>query len=102
MHEFKIPAFEYINMGGKYSGCKRGTALDDFSFEIIPDKENSMEVFIWHNAKCRELSEVVATSVFEKNEDGYNIMLDFIEERYQIWLKNHEILNELRGYFCKN
>ena len=35
---FKIPEFEYFDMGGKYSGCKRGKNFDDFSFRITRNK----------------------------------------------------------------
>jgi hypothetical protein len=95
--EFKIPEFEYFDMGGKYSGCKRGTRFDDFSFRITPKEEITVQ--IWYDIKCFDKSETVSEAVFEKTRDGYHRMLDFIEEQYKEWLKEHSPRSNSLGYF---
>ena len=75
---FKIPEFEYFDMGGKYSGNKRGTSEDDFNYHIIP--KDDIRVEVWYGVNCFDLSEIIAEQVFEKTRDGYHSMLDWIEE----------------------
>lgn len=96
---FKIPEYEYFEMGGKYSGSKRGMELDDFSFRITPKEEITVQ--IWYDAKCFDLSETVAENVFEQSRDGYHEMLDWIEEQYKEWLKEHTPRSSELGYFSK-
>ncbi len=95
---FKIPEFEYFSMGGKYSGCKRGMKLDDFSFRITPGEK--ITVHIWYDVKCFELSETVAESEFELTRDGYLAACLWIEEQYKEWLKEHSVRSNELGYFA--
>ncbi len=95
---FKIPEFEYFNMGGKYSGCKRGMNLDDFNFRITPKEEITVQ--IWYDIKCFDLSEKVAEAEFELTRDGYHEACDWIEEQFKIWLKDHKLRSNDLGYFA--
>ena len=97
--EFKIPEFEYFDMGGKYSGCKRGMNFDDFSFRITPGE--NITVQIWYDIKCFDLAETVAENVFELTREGYHSACDWIEEQYKIWLKEHTPRDKSLGYFAK-
>jgi|GEM_PF-2539750 len=92
---FKIPEFEYFDMGGKYSGNKRGTSEDDFNYHIIP--KDDIRVEIWYGVNCFDLSEIVTEQVFEKTRDGYHAMLDWIEEQFHEWNKDHEVLTDMLG-----
>lgn len=96
--EFKIPEYEYFEMGGKYSGCKRGMNKDDFSFRITPSAEN-ISLQIWYDIRCAELSEIVAEAEFEQNRDGYHQVCDRIEDEYKVWLQGHEVRSSEIGYF---
>ncbi|MBQ2823073.1 MAG: hypothetical protein IJF18_00665 [Oscillospiraceae bacterium] len=95
---FKIPEFEYFDMGGKYSGCKRGANFDDYSFRITP--KEIITVQIWYDIKCFELSETVAEKEFELTRDGYREMLDWIEEQYWVWRKDHMPKSNMLGYYA--
>lgn len=93
---FKIPEFEYFDMGGKYSGEKRGTSEDHFNYRITP--KDDITVQIWYGINCFELSELVSETVLEKTRDGYHAMLDWIEKQYKIWLEaGHKPLHRLLG-----
>ncbi len=92
---FKIPEFEYFDMGGKYSGNKRGTSEDDFNYHIIP--KDDIRVEIWYGINAFDLSEIVSEQVFEKTRDGYHAMLDWIEEQFQLWSKEHKLLDKKLG-----
>ena len=92
---FKIPEFEYFDMGGKYSGNKRGTSEDDFNYHIIP--KDDIRVEIWYGVNAFDLSEIVTEQVFEKTRDGYHAMLDWIEEQFREWNKEHKILTDALG-----
>lgn len=97
--EFKIPEFEYFDMGGKYSGCKRGMKFDDFSFRITPKEKITIQ--IWYDIKCFDLSETVAEQEFELTRDGYHAACDWIEEQYKIWLNEHYPRANDLGYFAE-
>lgn len=96
---FKIPEFEYFEMGGKYSGCKRGKNSDDFSFRITP--EEKLTVQIWYDIKCFELSETAAEQEFPLDRDGCRAAVDWIEEQFQIWHKDHKLKSSDLGYFAE-
>lgn len=99
--EFKIPEYEYFQMGGKYSGCKRGMKMDDFSFRITPDDEK-INLQIWYDIRCAELSEIVTEADFEQNRTGYLEMCGKIESEYKIWLEKHSVRENNIGYFSEN
>ena len=97
---FKIPEYEYFEMGGKYSGCKRGDKFDDYSFRITPTKED-ITIQIWYDIRCFDLSETVAEKVFAQSREGYHEMLDWIEEQYWIWRKDHTPKSNKLGYHAE-
>ena len=96
-YSIKIPEFEYIDMGGHYSGSKRGMDLDDFNFHIVP--KDDITVDIWYGVKCFDLSEMTSSKMFEKTRDGYHEMLDYIEEQYQVWLSGHKLRSSALGMY---
>ncbi|MCD7731245.1 MAG: hypothetical protein LUI05_07095 [Oscillospiraceae bacterium] len=96
---FKIPEYEYFEMGGKYSGSKRGMNFDDFNFRITPKEEITVQ--IWYDVKYFDLSETVSEHVFEQSRSGYHEMVDWIEEQYKEWLKEHTQRSSALGYFSK-
>ena len=98
-YSIKIPEYEYFQMGGHYSGSKRGMNFDDFNFHIVPKDE--IKVDVWYGVKCYDLSEMVDGKIFEQSNDGYHQMLDWIEEQYQIWLKDHKLRPSKLGYYSK-
>lgn len=98
-YSIKIPEYEYFQMGGHYSGSKRGMNFDDFNFHIVPRDE--IKVDVWYGVKCYDLSEMVDGKVFGQSNDGYHQMLDWIEEQYQIWLKDHKLRPSKLGYYSK-
>ncbi len=95
---FRIPEYEYFRMGGKYSGCKRGTDRDDFNYRINP--EGNINIEIWYDIKCFEKSEVKASCAFELTREGYKSACEWIEEQFTEWLKGHSLLDPSSGYFC--
>ncbi len=46
-YSIKIPEYEYFQMGGHYSGSKRGMNFDDFNFHIVPKDEIKVDVWVW-------------------------------------------------------
>lgn len=98
-YSIPIPEYEYFEMGGHYSGSKRGMNFDDFCFHIIPKEE--IKVDIWYDVRCFDLAEIVATKIFEQSRDGYHEMLDWIEEQFQLWLKEHKLRPSKLGYYSK-
>lgn len=94
----KIPEFEYFDMGGKYSGNKRGRNEDDFNYRITP--KDDITVQTWYGVNCFELSEQVSEAVFEKTRDGYHAMLDWIEEEFRTWNKSHRLISRMNGTFA--
>lgn len=96
---FKIPEFEYFSMGGKYSGCKRGSAQDDFNFRFAPGDE--LNVQIWYGVNCFDKSELAAEKGFEMSEDGCRSACDWVEEQFRNWCKEHKLLSPTLGYWSK-
>lgn len=94
---FKIPEFEYFEMGGKYSGCKRGANLDDFNFRFTPKEKLTAQT--WYGVNCFDKSELVAEAEFEITRDGYHAACDWVEEQFKIWHKEHELLPPNKGYW---
>lgn len=94
---FKIPEFEYFEMGGKYSGCKRGMNADDFNFRFTP--KDSIKAEIWYDIKCFDKSELVASEEFELTREGYLKACDWVETQFQEWLKSHKLRGSHLGYF---
>lgn len=94
---FNIPEFEYFEMGGKYSGCKRGTAHDDFNFRFTPKEKLTAQ--IWYGIKCFEKSELISESEFDITREGYHAACDWVEEQYSLWIRDHSLLPPGRGYF---
>ena len=97
---FKIPEFEYFSMGGKYSGCKRGTKQDDFNYRFTPSKEDLLAQ-VWYGINCFEKSELVSESEFELTRDGFHAACDWVEEQFQVWKKEHELLSSEIGYWSR-
>ncbi|MCM1328947.1 MAG: hypothetical protein NC253_05840 [Ruminococcus sp.] len=94
---FKIPEFEYFEMGGKYSGCKRGAQQQDFNFRLTPGEKILAQV--WYGVYCFDKSELVSESEFDKSRDGYRAACDWVEEQFKVWSENHEKLPPGRGSF---
>lgn len=94
---FKIPEFEYFDMGGKYSGNKRGENQQDFNYRITPKEQITVQT--WYGINCFEKSELVSEAVFEKNREGYHTACDWIEEQFITWHESHELLGTNRGYW---
>ncbi|MBQ8826944.1 MAG: hypothetical protein IJ007_07620 [Oscillospiraceae bacterium] len=97
---FQIPEYEYFEMGGKYSGCKRGSKFDDYSFRITPTKED-ITVQIWYDTRCFELSELVTEKVFAQSRDGHREMIAWIEEQYWVWRQEHIPKSNKLGYYAE-
>lgn len=96
---FKIPEFEYFKMGGKYSGCKRGTEQDDFNFRFTPGEKLLAQT--WYGIYCFDKSELVSDAEFDLTRDGYAAACDWVEEQFQSWKKEHELLPPDTGYWSK-
>lgn len=96
---FNIPEFEYFDMGGKYSGCKRGTKQDDFNFRFTPKEKISAQ--IWYGINCFDKSELVTEAEFEKTRDGYHSACDWVEEQFRVWNKEHDLISPGMGYWSK-
>ncbi len=96
---FKIPEFEYFEMGGKYSGNKRGSSRDDFNFRLTPKEK--LEAQIWYGINCFEKSELVSEAEFDLTRDGYHAACDWIEEQVGVWLKEHKMLSPELGIWSK-
>lgn len=96
---FKIPEFEYFEMGGKYSGNKRGAEQDDFNFRFTPKEKLTAQV--WYGLNCFEKSELVSEAEFEITHEGYRAACDWVEEQVQVWLKCHKQLSPDLGYWSK-
>ena len=96
---FKIPEFEYFHMGGKYSGCKRGTKQDDFNYRFTPGEKLLAQT--WYGINCFEKSELVSESEFELTRDGYLAACDWVEEQFRDWTAEHEVLSSEMGYWSK-
>lgn len=94
---FKIPEFEYFDMGGKYSGCKRGTKQDDFNFRFTPGENILAQT--WYGINCFDKSELVSQAEFEKTRDGYRAACDWVEEQFKVWNKEHALLSPGKGYW---
>lgn len=94
---FKIPEFEYFDMGGKYSGNRRGENQMDFNFRFTPKEKILAQV--WYGINCFEKSELISEAEFEITRDGYHEACDWIEEQFQIWHKDHELLARNLGYW---
>lgn len=94
---FKIPEFEYFEMGGKYSGCKRGAAQDDFNFRFTPGERLSAQT--WYGINCFDKSELFAETEFDVTREGYIAACDWVEEQFRLWNKSHKLLPPDRGYF---
>ncbi len=98
-YSIKIPEYEYFEMGGHYSGSKRGMNFDDFNFHIVPKEEIKADV--WYGVKSYDLSEMIDGKIFEQSREGYHQMLDWIEEQYQIWHKDHRLRSSKLGYYSE-
>ena len=96
---FKIPEFEYFNMGGKYSGCKRGTKQDDFNFRFTPGEKLLAQ--IWYGIYCFDKSELACEAEFDMTADGYHAACGWTEEQFRNWNKEHELLPPDLGYWSK-
>ena len=96
---FNIPEFEYFSMGGKYSGCKRGTQQDDFNFRFTPDGKLLAQT--WYGINCFDKSELASEAEFDITRDGYHAACDWVEEQFRIWNKEHELLPPELGYWSK-
>lgn len=94
---FNIPEFEYFEMGGKYSGCKRGMSRDDFNFRFDPKEK--LKAQIWYGLKCFDKSELVSEAEFDITKEGCRAACDWVEEQFRIWSKDHLLLPPGRGYF---
>ncbi len=94
---FKIPEYEYFEMGGNYSGCKRGTNRDDFNFRISP--KGAIKIQTWYDVKCFDKSILVNETEFEVTRDGYHAACEWIEKEYHEWEKEHTVRDSALGYF---
>ncbi len=96
---FKIPEYEYFEMGGKYSGNKRGTKQDDFNFRIVPKEKITVQT--WIGINCFEKSELLSEAEFELTREGYHAACDWIEEQVKLWCGEHEQLSPKLGYWSE-
>ncbi len=96
---FKIPEYEYFEMGGKYSGNKRGTKQDDFNFRITPKEKITVQA--WLGINCFEKSELLSEADFELTREGYHAACDWIEEQVKLWRGEHEQLSPELGYWSE-
>ncbi len=96
---FNIPEFEYFEMGGKYSGCKRGCKQDDFNFRLTPKEKLTAQT--WYGINCFEKSELVSEAEFDLTREGYHAACGWIEEQTELWLKNHSKLSPELGCWSK-
>lgn len=73
---FEIPKFYYFESGNDYSGSK-----GDFSYKII--NSDSLKCLTWHGKLCSMKAEIENEAEFEKNQDGFDAMIKWLEERYK-------------------
>lgn len=73
---FEIPKFYYFESGNDYSGSK-----GDFSYKII--NSDSLKCLTWHGKLCSMKAEIENEAEFEKNQDGFDAMINWLEERYK-------------------
>lgn len=96
---FNIPEFEYFEMGGKYSGNKRGAAQDDFNFRFTPKEKLLAQV--WYGINCFDKSELVTETEFDITREGYRAACEWVEEQVRVWLKEHKMLSPDLGIWSK-
>ena len=72
---FEIPKFYYFDSGNDYSGSK-----DDFSYKIITGE--TLRAMTWHGKLCSMKAEIENKQDFERNQEGFNAMIKWLEEKY--------------------
>lgn len=73
---FEIPKFYYFESGNDYSGSK-----GDFSYKII--NSDNLKCLTWHGRLCSMKAKIENEAEFEKNQDGFDSMIKWLEERYK-------------------
>ena len=68
-----IPRYTYFKAKTVYTGSK-----GDMRFRIEPFDE--IKVYIWHSKMCFEKSEIDAEATFPQSAEGYEQMINYLEE----------------------
>ena len=72
---FEIPKFYYFDSGNDYSGSK-----NDFSYKVITGEK--LKAMVWHGRLCSMKAEIEHEQEFERGEDGFALMIKWLEEMY--------------------
>lgn len=72
---FDIPKFYYFNSGNNYSGSR-----DNFAYKIITGEK--LKAMTWHGRLCSEKADIENEQEFERNQEGFDSMIKWIEEKY--------------------
>lgn len=72
---FEIPKFYYFDSGNDYSGSK-----NDFSYKVITGEK--LKAMVWHGRLCSMKAEIEHEQEFERSEDGFALMIKWLEEMY--------------------
>ncbi len=72
---FEIPKFYYFDSGNDYSGSK-----NDFSYKVITGEK--LKAMVWHGRLCSMKAEIEHEQEFERSEEGFALMIKWLEEMY--------------------
>ena len=72
---FDIPKFYYFDSGNNYSG-----SLGDFSYKIITAE--NFTCMTWHGKLCSMKAEIENQQNFERSQQGFDKMIEWLEEMY--------------------
>ncbi|MDE5584195.1 MAG: hypothetical protein K2J08_10895 [Ruminococcus sp.] len=72
---FDIPKFYYFQSGNDYSGSK-----GDFSYKIT--NAEKMKCMTWHGKLCSMKAKIEHEEEFERTEEGFRCMIDWLEKQY--------------------
>ncbi|MBQ8348302.1 MAG: hypothetical protein IJY19_01470 [Ruminococcus sp.] len=72
---FEIPKFYYFDSGNDYSGSK-----NDFSYKVITGEK--LKAMVWHSRLCSMKAEIEHEQEFERSEEGFALMIKWLEEMY--------------------
>lgn len=72
---FEIPKFYYFDSANDYSGSK-----NDFSYKVITGEK--LKAMVWHGRLCSMKAEIEHEQEFERSEEGFALMIKWLEEMY--------------------
>ena len=72
---FDIPKYYYFESGNDYSGSK-----GEFSYKIV--NSDKLKCMTWHGRLCSMKAKIENEAEFEKNQEGFDAMIKWLEEKY--------------------